>query len=178
MSILFRSEGWLTIARLVHAWAPELVGSEGEASLSEQVLRQFLIEDILNGRLDDAGPLRDGRRLGLRWIIQDSPPGFLQADQAKVLMGVWGNGPHFWNHILVMKEAALDFACRRQLPRPSWRVDRSETSTVSDYHIVPSVTTPVSSPDSRNPATPVLPPQRGRRSWKRDVVEEAMRDDI
>jgi hypothetical protein len=178
MSIFFHSEGWLTIARLAHAWAPELAGSKGDASQFERDLRQFLLEDILNCRLDDAGPFREGRRLGLRLIIQDSPPGFLEGNEVKGLLGVWGNGPYLWNRILVMKEAVLDFADRRQLPPPSWWADRTEPSAVSGYHAAPHVTAPVSSPASHGPAAPVLPPKRGRRSWKREPVEEAMRSDI
>jgi hypothetical protein len=94
MSILFRSEGWLTIAQLTHAWARELDESKGEASRLEHDLRRLLLEDILNGRLDDAGPLREGRRLGLRLIIQNSPPAFLEGDQVKGL-GSGKTGPTF-----------------------------------------------------------------------------------
>ena len=66
MSILFRTKGWLTIAQLARAWTAEIPGAERDPQQFEQELVHLLLEDIVNRRLDDAGPLAEGRRLGLR----------------------------------------------------------------------------------------------------------------
>src|ERR1700687_1201779 len=126
MSILLRAEEGLTIARLAHAWAPELPGAEGDTPGYEQELVGLLLRDVQNGRFDNAGPLRDGQRSGLRLIMPDNRAYFLKGDEANGLIWAGGNVPYLLNRILVMKEAALDFACRRQLPPPPWWADRTE----------------------------------------------------
>jgi hypothetical protein len=40
------------------------------ASKVEHDLKYFLVTDIINGRLDDTGPLEDGARLGLRLVTR------------------------------------------------------------------------------------------------------------
>ena len=47
---------------------------------------RLLIEDMINGRLDDAGPLADGRSLGLRIITPENQAGYLEGHQARELM--------------------------------------------------------------------------------------------
>jgi hypothetical protein len=66
MSKLFRTKEWLTLDQVAPTWTPELVESGGDPRQYEQDLRHTLLEDIVNGRLDDSGPLREGRRLRLR----------------------------------------------------------------------------------------------------------------
>jgi hypothetical protein len=66
MSILFRTKGWLTVAQLARAWTAEILGAAQDPQQFEQELVHLLLEDIVNKRLDDAGPLAEGRRLGLR----------------------------------------------------------------------------------------------------------------
>jgi hypothetical protein len=178
MPILFRSKGWLTIAQLAKAWATELPGAEGHASRCEQDLLHLMAEDIVNGLFDNAGPLRDdGQRLGLRLIMPDHRPRFLEGHEVSELIGLGEEDRYLFDWIVVMKEAVFDFAHRRQLPPPSWWADGA-ASVVPEYRAAPTVTAPASSPASHGPAAPVLPPKRGRKSWKRGPVEAAMRNDI
>jgi hypothetical protein len=58
LSILYRTEGWLTLAQLIPAWASELADGKTNASQIEHDLRHFIIEDIMNGRLDARDRLR------------------------------------------------------------------------------------------------------------------------
>jgi hypothetical protein len=72
----------MTIAQLTGAWSSELAEGGEDPKQCEQNLAHILMEDILNGRLDDSGPLRDGRRLGLRLIITpESRAGFIEGRQ-------------------------------------------------------------------------------------------------
>jgi len=59
-SILFRTKGWLTVAQLTRAWTAEIPGAEQDPGQFEQELMHLLLEDIINNRLDDAGPLAEG----------------------------------------------------------------------------------------------------------------------
>jgi hypothetical protein len=74
--------------------------------------------DIVNGRLDDSGPLVDGRRLGLRLITPKNRAAFIEGPQLLDLIRT----KEAWllHYVVVMKEAVLDFAQRHQLPSPSW----------------------------------------------------------
>jgi hypothetical protein len=127
VSKLFRTKEWLTLAQLTRAWSPELVAGGEDQKECEQSFIHVLMEDIVNGRLDDSGPPRDdGQRLGLRCITSDNKPRFIEgselldpirADQAWVL-----------DNVLIMKETVLDFAQRHQLPSPSWWADSASTS--------------------------------------------------
>ena len=65
MSTLYRSERWLTLDRLVPAWARELTNATTSASECERELWHFLVEDIINGRFD-------GTPLGLARIQPDN----------------------------------------------------------------------------------------------------------
>ena len=131
LSILFRTKGWLTLAQLLPAWASKLAESRTNADRIERDLKQLLIEDIINGRLDDAGPLADGRRLGLRNITPDNRAGYLEGHQARELL-MPADTPaafSFVSHrLVVMKEAVLDFARRHELPPPSWWTDASKAT--------------------------------------------------
>ncbi len=51
---------------------------------------QLLLEDIVNKRLDDAGPLAEGRRLGLRVITPEGRAGFLEGHQVRDLIPAGG----------------------------------------------------------------------------------------
>ena len=81
MSKLFRAERWLTVAQLTGAWSFELAESGEDPKQCEQNLVHILMEDILNGRLDDSGPLVDGRRLGLRLITPENRAAFIEGPQ-------------------------------------------------------------------------------------------------
>jgi hypothetical protein len=118
MSNLFRTKEWLTIDQLTRTWSPELVEIGGDPRQYEQDLRHILLEDIVNGRLDDSGPLREGQRLGLRLITPEYKGGFIEGCQ---LLEPIREG-HSWvlHRVAVMKEAVLDFAKRRELSPPSW----------------------------------------------------------
>ena len=131
MSILFRTKGWLTLAQLLPAWASELAESRTNADRIERDLKQLLIEDIINGRLDDAGPLADGRRLGMRIITPENRAGYLEGHQARELITTGGTPAAFSfvsNRLLVLKEAVLDFARRHKVPPPSWWTDASRAA--------------------------------------------------
>lgn len=141
MSILFRTKGWLTLAQLLPAWASELAEGKRDANKIERDLRHFLIEDIINGRFDDSGPLRDGRRLGLRFITPENRAGYLEGHQARELITADGTPAAFSfvsNRLLVLKEAVLDFARRNKLPPPSWWIDVSTATNehTADAHVV------------------------------------------
>jgi hypothetical protein len=128
MSILFRTKGWLTLAQLLPTWASELAEAKKDANQIERDLRHFLIEDIINDRLDDAGPLKDGRRLGLRLITPENQAAYLEGHQARDLLTAVNIPAAFSfvsNRLVVMKEAVLDFARRHELPPPSWWTDAS-----------------------------------------------------
>jgi hypothetical protein len=119
-SILYREKAGLTLAQLLPAWASELAGERSDAEHIERDLGHILLEDIVNGRLDEAGPLRDGRRLGLRLITPENRAGYLEGHQAHKLLTSVGAFPSVLHRLVVMKEAALDFARRHKLPPPSW----------------------------------------------------------
>jgi len=89
----------------------------------------------MNGRLDDAGPLEDGRRLGLRIITPENRAGYLEGQQAGELLTLARESAEafsFVSHRLVlMKEAVLDFARRHQLPPPSWWTDGTDVGVQS-----------------------------------------------
>ena len=128
MSKLFRTKGWMTIAQLTGVWSSELAEGGEDPKQCEQNLVHILIEDIVNGRLDDSGPLRDdGQRLGLRLITPEHKPGFIKGPQLHELIQI--NQSRVLHNVLVMKEAVLDFAQRHHLPSPSWWADSASTPT-------------------------------------------------
>ena len=130
MSILFRTKEWLTLAQLARAWGDELARDEQGRQHFVQDLVHSLKEDIVNGRLDDWGPLRDGRRLGLRLISPENKPEFIEGHQ---LVDIFINDQtiRILNRVVIMKEAVLDFARRHQLPPPSWWTDQLDLATKS-----------------------------------------------
>jgi hypothetical protein len=90
--------------------------------------------DIVNGRLDDSGPLVDGRRLGLRLITPENRAAFIEGPQLLDLIRTKEAG--LLDYVVVMKEAVLDFAQRHQLPSPSWWTDSSSTPTEVKVNVV------------------------------------------
>jgi hypothetical protein len=118
MTKLFRTKDKLTAAQLTKAWGAELAKDEPNAGGHENNLVHILLEDIVNGRLDTRGPLRDGRRLGLRLITPDNKAGFIEGPQLTEFIRL---GQDFALHrIVITKEAVLDFAQRHKLPVPTW----------------------------------------------------------
>src|SRR5689334_13596749 len=63
----------MTVAQLTVAWSSELAEGGEDPKHCEQNLGHILMEDIVNGRLDDSGPLVDGRRLGLTLVAPRLP---------------------------------------------------------------------------------------------------------
>ena len=168
MSIVFSTQGWLTIAQLTRAWARELAKGIGEDPRQwEEDLTHVLLEDIVNGRLDEAGPPRDGHRLGVARITLDHKPGFIEGHWF-ARTGVTRGELH---DIVVMKEAALDFARRPQLPVPTWWTGDADGASDATGK---SAVNPASAPAA--PAAEARP--RGRRPWKRDNVVQAIRNDL
>jgi len=127
MSKLFRTKKELTLAQLARAWSSELVEQGDNAKQCEQDLIHILQEDILNSRLDNSGPLRNGHRLGLRCIGPDNRSHFVEGPQ---LLEYFGPG-QAWalDYVVIMKEAVLDFAKRHELSPPSWWVQPLSTPT-------------------------------------------------
>jgi hypothetical protein len=178
MSILFRTKGWLTLAQLARAWTAEIPGAEQDPQQFEQELVHLLLEDIVNKRLDETGPIVDGRRLGLRIITPDGRAGFLDGDQARDLLlpgGVW---TFHLDRIVVMKEAALDFAHRHGLPPPSWWSDAVAVSTEPSNHLPPDDTIPIPRAVSKNSAEASSKRPRGPKPKKLEQVKQAMTNDI
>jgi hypothetical protein len=128
VSELFRTKEGLTIAQLTGAWSSELAKGGEDPKQYEQNLIHILLEDILNGRLDDSGPSRDdGQRLGLRLITPEYRGGFIKGPQ--LLEHIQTDRSRVLHHVFIRKEAVLDFAKRRELPPPSWWVDSANMST-------------------------------------------------
>jgi hypothetical protein len=123
VSILFRTREWLTLGQLARAWGDELEQDERGRQHYVQDLVHRLKEDIVNGRLDDSGPLHRGRRLGVRLITPENKAGFVEGRQ---LLEIFNADQTTWilDRVVVMKESALDFAGRHQLPPPSWWTDQ------------------------------------------------------
>ena len=134
MSKLFRTKGWVTIAQLTGAWSSELAEGGEDPEQCEQNLVHILMEDILNGRLDDSGPLVDGRRLGLRLITSESRAAFIEGPE--LLDRIRTKEARLLHRIVIRKEAVLDFAQRHQLPSPSWWNDSSSTPTQIDTRVI------------------------------------------
>jgi hypothetical protein len=130
VSILFRTREWLTVAQLTRAWGDELAKDERGRQHCVQNLVHRLKEDIVNDRLDDSGPLHNGRRLGVRLITPEGKAGFIEGRQ---LVDIFINDQSAWilDRVVVMKEAVLDFATRHQLPPPSWWTDQLDLATKS-----------------------------------------------
>ena len=108
----------LTLAQLARAWSSELLEPGDDPKRCEQDLIEILQEDIVNGRLDDSGPPREGRRLGLRLITDEWSAGFIEGGQ--LLEPIRNHYPWVLTRVALMKEAVLEFAQRHQLPSPSW----------------------------------------------------------
>jgi hypothetical protein len=178
MSILFRTKGWLTVAELVPTWAAEIRGAEQDPQQFAQDLMRLVLEDIVNNRLDDAGPLVEGRRLGLRMITPDNRANFLEGHQVGDLVSAGGELTIFLHRIEVMKEAALDFARRHQLPSPSWWTDVSAASPKPANHLAPDGTISIPKAASKNPEEAGSKRPRGPKPKKFEQVKKAMRDDI
>lgn len=168
MSILFRTKRWLTVAQLARAWTAEISGPERNSEEFEQDLVHLLLEDIVNGRLDDTGSLVEGRRLGLRLITPNEQAGFVEGHQVRDLIHPGGASAWVLNRIVLMKEAALDFAQRHKLPPPSWW---------SDAETAPTKTTNSRAADGAISTTGLSRP-RGAKPKKLERVKEAMKDDV
>jgi hypothetical protein len=125
--LLDRAEGWLRLARLVPAWANELADATSSPSALEGDLWHYLHEDVINGLLDDSGPLINGSRLGLRFIDSSSRGVSVNGQLlfGKMHLPFRGIG----QRILVAREAVLDFARRHGMPPPSWWSDASRGET-------------------------------------------------
>jgi hypothetical protein len=179
MSIVFRTNPWLTLAQLLRSWSAELLGHENNSHI-EQDLRHILVVDMINGRLDESGPLEHGRRLGLRLITPECRPGYLEGHQAHELLTADLTSAGFSfvsNRLLLLKEAVLDFARRHKLPPPSWWAEADKTSQALTRNMVPDGRTAISGPTSHMPAAVSTRP-RGRPPTKLETVTEAMRNDI
>ena len=137
MSKLFRTKRWMTVAQLTGAWSSELAEGGEDPKQCEQNLGHILMEDIVNGRLDDSGPLVDGRRLGLSLVTPENKVAFIEGPQLLDLIRT----KEAWlrHYVMVAKEAVLDFAQRHQLPPPSWWADSAGMPTAFPNDAVTTV---------------------------------------
>jgi hypothetical protein len=129
VSNLFQTKESMTIAQLTRGWGNELAKDGEDPKQKEQDLLYILREDIINGHLDNSGPLWDGRRLGVAYITPENKAGFAEG---KFFLDLARADPgRFLHYVLIMKEAVLDFARRHRLPPPSWWTDSDETPALS-----------------------------------------------
>jgi hypothetical protein len=172
---MYSTKDWLTVAQLVGAWGPELGRGVPDPSRVEADLVHELVEDIINGRFDNSGPFCEGQRLGLRLITPDCRAGFLVGNDVRDLIR-FGIEPWLLHRIVVMKEAILDFARRRQLPPPSWW--DTPVGATADGLSVSADTTPISVATLQNPTPAISGRRRGPRPWQFERIREEMRKDI
>jgi hypothetical protein len=169
--IVFRTKEWLSLPQLVDAWGSELAKVGEEPNRSQKALEHILLEDIINGRLDHTGPLQDGRKRGLH-LEFGGRAYFVEGHEIRTLMAC---DPWFSLHrIVIMKEAVLDFAKRREIPPPSWWTDGTGVST--DAGVITKGTHSIATSPTPAPTHSARP--RGRRPKKLDQVKAAMREDI
>jgi hypothetical protein len=129
MSIIFRTKPWLTVSDLATAWARELPSAEQDFDVSRSRLLNRLLEDAVNERLDDVGPLVEHQRLGLRIITPDFRAGFLKGEALLNALKSGADLASLQHLIVIMKEAVLAFAQRHALPPPSWWRNEAEPTT-------------------------------------------------
>ena len=143
MSNLFRTKEWMTIAQLTRAWGDELAEDERDRRHYVQDLIHRLKEDIVNGHLDDAGPLHGGRRLGVRLIPPESKAGFIEGRQ---LLDIFNFDQTSWilNCVVVMKEVPDDHKRTHRARRarhqhlPCW----NSKSAMRTWRLLPFAATP------------------------------------
>ena len=172
MSILFRTQKCLTVFQLTRAWGLELAKSAGEAERHVHDLTHILMQDIVNGHLDDSGPFWNGRRSGVGIITANYKVGFIEGRYFLGLATSELTKNWVLHYDVVMKEAVLDFASRQEIPPPSWWTDGTSVSTDA------GVTTKGIHSSSPIPAPTHSARPRGRRPKKLGQVKEAMREDI
>jgi hypothetical protein len=174
MSILFRTQKCLTIFELTRAWGSELAKGGGEAEQHVHDLTRILMQDIVNGHLDDSGPFWNGRRSGVGCITANYKVGFIEGRYLLELATSELTKNWILHYVVVMKEAVLDFASRHEIPPPSWWTDGSSVSPQAG----------VTTKDSRSiAASPIQAPTRsarlrGRQAKKLNQVKETMREDV
>ena len=178
MSVLFRTKEWLTFNQLACAWAGELPGAEMDRKRFQQDLAHLLLEDVANGRLDDAGPLVEGQRLGLRFVTDDFRAGFLEGRQILDALRSGDDAKLLGDRIVVMKEAVLAFAHMHNLPPPSWWQNAAIDSPIAAPDDMIGAEAPLSGATLENPANLGASPGRGRRRIKLERVKQAMSEDI
>jgi hypothetical protein len=167
VSILYRTEAWLTLSQLVPAWAKELADRNTSASEVEHDLWRYLYEDTINGLLDAGGPLRNSTRRGVAIIGPDNCARYVEGRLLGRLLVREGKtrSPFFSmpDRILVLKDAVLNFALRRRLPPPSWWAGTTSASKKE------ALDTPSATKSVR---------KRGRKPIELQRVKEQMRRDI
>src|SRR5262249_11332113 len=173
MSIGFRAQKCLTILQLTRAWGWELAKDGREPDQHVHDLTHILMQDIVNGRLDDSGPLWDGRRLGVGCIRDDYKFAPIEGHHLLALATSKLKNWILYN-VVVTKEAELDFANRHEIPPPSWWTNGSSVSP--DAGVTTKGTDSIA-------ASPIPAPShsargRGRRPKKLDRVKAAMREHI
>jgi hypothetical protein len=118
----------------------------------EQQLCHAFREDIINGRFDNTGPLTGGSRLGLRAINAECRAEFIRGrDVLDFFKDDWPSN-RVLDYVVIMKEAVLDFACRKELTPPSWwmgPIARAATAPTRDD--AKSTKPPLTFPNGKRP---------------------------
>jgi hypothetical protein len=83
-------------------------------------LAYSLLEDMVNYRLYETGPLLNGMRQGSGLSRPEVKPVFFQTNSRQMPPTRRRQPPSFGTGILVPKEAALDLVRRYELPQFSW----------------------------------------------------------
>jgi hypothetical protein len=165
-SIVFRQRPFLTLAELIVTWARELDPNDPTIVAA---LAHILKQDIANGRLDNAGPLENGETQGIYLITPANKAGYVKGRDIdlRILRTDWIS-----DQIIVMREAALDFARRQGIPLSWW---------TGPDHSTDAITSPLTARDATEVS--IAPPsaakkKRGRKPTKLTATVDKMRDDI
>jgi hypothetical protein len=133
---------------------------------------------MLASRTSHLGPLRDGRRLGLRLVTPEGRAGFLEGAQLRELALTDARSAVISHRVLIMKEAVLDFARQHELPPPSWWADPAQASTEAASNTAVVDTASRSGAPNEKQAGPDWARPRGRSPRKLENTKNAMREEI
>jgi len=163
MSVLFRQQRHLTLAQLERVWGHELHPKDPDAASH---LSHILKLDIVNGLLDSVG---EGP--GFYIVTGGGIPASISGRNAAEFV----QGKLASQYIVVMKEAVLDFARRREISPPSWWIEEASHSTSLAARF--DGTTPGAAEGTISPP-PTPPKRRGRRPTALTATISKMREDI
>ena len=96
-----------TADHLTRAWGLELAKGGGEPEQHVHDLTHILLQDIVNGHLDDSGPFWNGRRSGVGFITANYKVGFIGAhdgcNACFVFVDFWGNENELFHRVFLSR---------------------------------------------------------------------------